>query len=140
MSSRLLSLAALITLFACGTALAKPHVIIRYERTGGFAGVENRMLVKSNNVALCYARGSANPLPAGIGAQKVARLRELLDAANLAGSKRHYPAPGAADTFQYSLTYKGHTVDGDQTALPKRIMRAVRALQKTYDDIFNSSE
>src|SRR4051794_27977614 len=139
MSPRLLSLAALIALCACGTALATPKVIIRWSKTGGAAGTSQVLRIRSDNLALAGPRG-VNPYPVQLGVAEVTKLRHVLDAANLAGSKRHYPAPGAADTFQYSVTYKGHTVDGDQTTLPRRIMRAMRALQKTYDDIFASSE
>ena len=139
MSPRLLSLAAAIALCACGTALAKPKVIIRWSKTGGFAGTSQVLRIRSDNLALAGPKG-VNPYPVQLGAGQVAKLRQVLDAAKLASSKRHYPAPGAADTFQYSVTYKGHTVDGDQTKLPKRIMRAMRALQKTYDDMFASSE
>ena len=137
--SRLTSLLATFTLVACGTALAQPRVVIRWSRSGGIAGGSEVLRIRSDNVALAGPKGM-NPLPAQLGASQVAKLRKVLDAANLAGSKRHYPAPGAADTYQYSVTYKGHTVDGDQTKLPKRIMRAMRALQNTYDAIFASSE
>ena len=137
--SRLTTLLATFTLVACGTAIAKPHVIIRWSRSGGIAGGTEVLRIRSDNVALAGPKGQ-NGLPAQLGAAQVAKLRRALDAANLAGSKRHYPAAGAADTFQYSVTYKGHTVDGDQTRLPKRIMRAMRMLQSTYDAIFASSE
>ena len=137
--SRLAPLLATFTLLACGTAAAAPHVVIRWSRSGGIAGGSEVLRIRSDNVALAGPKGQ-NGLPAQLGAAQVNRLRKLLDAANLAGSKRHYPNPYAADTFQYSVTYKGHTVDGDQTKLPKRIMRAMRALQNTYDAIFASSE
>ena len=139
MSRRLLSLIAVTTLCACGTALAKPRVIIRWSKEGGFAGTSRVLKIQSDNVALAGPRGE-NPYPVQLSKARVDRLREKLDAANLAGSKRHYPAPGAADTYQYSVTYRGHTVDGDQTALPKRIMRAMRALDNLYDYMFSLSE
>jgi hypothetical protein len=132
-------LASLSLLFAAG-AQAKPHTIIRYHRSGGFAGVDQRLVIRSDNVALAYGRGSSRPLPAQLGAQQVRRLRQALDAAHLDTLHRHYPAPGAADTFQYSVTYKGHTVDADETKVPHRLSRALQLLQKTYDDILASSE
>ena len=139
MSRRLLPLVAIITICACGTALAAPRVIIRWSKQGGFAGVDQVLRIKSNNVALAGPRGE-NPYPVQLSKARVDKLREKLDAANLAGSQRHYPAPGASDTYQYSVTYKGHTVDGDQTALPKRIMRAMIALDRLYDYMFSLSE
>src|SRR4051794_31119180 len=139
MSRRVISLLAVFALCACGTALAKPRVVIRWSKSGGIAGVSEVLRIRSDNVALAGPRGQ-NPYPVQLGAAQVAKIRHVLDAANLQGSKRHYPNPSAADTFQYSVTYRGHTVDGDQTALPKRIMRAMRLLDKTYDDIFASSE
>src|SRR5690349_17780993 len=132
--SRLTSLIAVLTLSACGTALAKPHVIMRWSKTGGFAGTSQVLRIRSDNVALAGPRG-VNPYPVQLSKAQVDRLRGIFDAANFPGSKRHYPAPGAADTFQYSMTYRGRTVDGDQTTLPKRLMRAARAMQKLYDDI-----
>src|SRR3954467_14534221 len=122
--SRLTSLLATFTLVACGTAVASPHVVIRWARSGGIAGGTEVVRIRSDNVALAGPKGQ-NGLPAQLGAAQGTKLRQLLDPANPAGSQRHYPAPYAADTFQYSATYKGHTVDGDQTKLPKRIMRAM---------------
>src|SRR3954471_748335 len=98
MSPRLLLLTAAVTLCACGTAIAKPKVIIRWSKTGGFAGTSQVLRIRSDNVALAGPKG-VNPYPVQLGAGQVAKLRHILDAANLAGSKRHYPAPGAADTF-----------------------------------------
>jgi hypothetical protein len=139
MSRRLLCLIAVTTLAACGSALAKPRVIIRWSKDGGFAGTSQVLRIRSDNVALAGPRGE-NPYPVQLSKARVAKLREKLEAANLAGSQRHYPAPGAADTYQYSVTYRGHTVDGDETALPARIMRAMRALDRLYDYMFSLSE
>jgi hypothetical protein len=138
MSRAIALLAALSLLFAVA-AQAKPHAIIRYHRSGGFAGVDQRLVIRSDNVALAYGRGSSRPLPAQLGAGQVRRLKDALDAARLEGSKRHY-GTGGNDTFFYSMTYQGHTVDGDQIRLPRRMGRALQLLQKTYDDIFASSE
>src|SRR4051794_35609740 len=137
--SRLLALLAVLPLLFAAGAEARPHAIIRYHRSGGFAGVDQRLVVRSDNVALAYARGSSRPLPAQLGTGQVRRLKDALDAAHLEGSKRHY-GTGGNDTFFYSMTYKGRTVDGDQIRLPRRMARAVQLLQKTYDDIFASSE
>lgn len=133
-------LVAALALLLCGAAQARPHTIIRYHRSGGFAGVDEKLVVRSNNVAWAYARGSSRPLPAQLGAGQVRRLKAALDAAHLETLHRHYPAPGAADTFQYSVTYRGRTVDADETKVPKRLARALQLLQRTYDDIFASSE
>ena len=134
--SRLTSLIAVITLSACGTALAKPRVTIRWSQTGGSHGMTELLKIRTDNVALAGYVG-VNPLPAQLSAAQVANLRAKLDAANLAGSKRHYGVNGSR---LYSVTYRGHTVDGDRSTLPKRIWRAVHALERLYDDIFASSE
>ena len=140
MSRRRLSVAAVRALLrAAAAADAKPRIVIRYHRTGGFAGVDQRLLIRSDDVALAYGRGSAHPLPAQLGAGQVAKLKRVLKAAHLEGSRRHYGV-GGNDTFFYSLTFGGHTVDGDEIRLPSRITRAAQLLQKTYDDIFASSE
>ena len=134
--SRLTSLIAVLTLSACGTALAKPRVVVRWSQTGGAHGMTELLKIRSDNVALAGYVG-VNPLPAQLGADQVAALRKTLDAANLQGSKRHYGADGSR---VYSVTYRGRTVDGSRSALPKRIWRAVHALERLYDDIFASSE
>lgn len=140
MSRRRVAVSAVVALLlAAAAADARPRIIIRYHRTGGFAGVDQRLLIRSDDVALAYGRGSSRPLPAQLGAKQVRRLRVVLDAANFAGSRRHY-GTGGNDTFFFSMTYAGRTVDGDELRLPSRMKRAAQLLQKTYDDIFASSE
>jgi hypothetical protein len=132
-------LAALTLLLGAGAAEAKVHTIIRWAKTGGFAGVSETLRIRSDNVAFAGSRGG-NPLPAQLGAKEVARLRSALNAAHLETLRRNYANPGAADTFQYSVTYRGHSVHADETRIPKRLRHALALLQKTYDEIFASSE
>jgi hypothetical protein len=129
-----------LALLAPAVAGAKVHTIIRWSKTGGVAGVTETLFVKSNNVAYAGHGRESGSLPAQLSAKQVRRLRDALDEARLATLKPSYPAPGAADTFQYSVTYRGHTVRADETKVPKRLRRALALLQKTYDDIFASSE
>src|SRR3954451_25409679 len=116
MSRRAVSLAVLITLCTCATALAKPHVTIRWSRSGGIAGTSEVLPIRSDNVALAGPRG-VNPYPAQLGAGQGAKLRGALEAAILAGSKRLFPAAGEVEAAHYRINSRGNVVKDQKLAV-----------------------
>src|SRR3954452_10983574 len=112
-------LASLALLFAAG-AQAKPHAIIRYHRSGGFAGVDQRLVIRSRQrgagllprlvaPAARAARRQAGPAPEGRTRRRASRgvqapLRRrgqrhvlLLDDLQGPHGRRRSDPPSAAD-------------------------------------------
>jgi hypothetical protein len=119
-------LAALLLAVSAGSAHG---AAIEWSKTGGIAGVRQSLTVRADRTAIA---GDARKR---LSAKRYARLRAVLDRADLASLKPRYPAPGAADTFQYRVRYRGHTVSADETKVPARLYPALRALQRVYDDV-----
>lgn len=126
-----------LAVFALAPAVAEAKTsgtIIRYGKSGGIAGVSETLRVRADGVAFATSRG-APAVRARLTPKRLARLRSALKAAHLETLHRDYPAPGAADTFVYSVTYQGHTVTADQTRMPARLRKPVALLEKTFGEV-----
>jgi hypothetical protein len=132
-----LTLAGALALLAIpgGGAAAEPDgsAVMTWSRTGGFAGVSHSLRVGTGRRAVAVRDGQR--FEKRLSPTRYERLRALLDEARLETLKPRYPAPGAADTFQYAVGYRGHTVSADETKVPARLKPALAALSKVFDDV-----
>lgn len=86
--------------------------------TGGFAGVNDRLVVKADGTYKTYKKTgpgrSGRMTPA-----ELAALRRALEKAEFADLPREATGSPVADGFTYRITYEGHTVTtDDRTRLP----------------------
>jgi hypothetical protein len=124
---------ALVALLFAVCAVPAHGAAIEWSKSGGFAGVSHELRVRADRTAI------ADGAQRRISARRYRRLRALLDDAGFTSLKPRYPAPGAADTFEYRVRYRGHTVVADQTKVPRRLWPALDALQRLYDDVRGTS-
>lgn len=115
-------------------APAHGATLATWARTGGFAGVDDHLRVRTDRVALAGARGGATARMR-LSARRYRHLRELLDAAGFERLPARSPAPGAADTFRYAVTYNGRTVRADETHVPRPLRPALAVLGRIFDDV-----
>ena len=123
--------------FAVGLALAGPaagdasaRTLIEADRTGGFAGVDDHLVVRVGGAGTYTGRdGRHRPLrPAAT--REVRRVLRGSDFASLRGSYR--PRGGVADAFEYRISYRGRTVvyvDGAEN-VPDRLSRILSAAER----------
>lgn len=116
-----------------GGARSEGSAVITWARTGGFAGVSDSLRIGTGRRAVALRDGER--FTRRLSARRYAHLRALLDRAHLESLKPRYPAPGAADTFQYAVGYRGHSVQADETKVPERLGPVLAALGRVFDDL-----
>ena len=86
-------------------------MLVRYERTGGFAGVRDLLTVRrSGSGTLVRDRGSS-PVAVRLSCARLRALRNALVNARFATLSRVYSPPDPyADGFIEAVTYRGRTV------------------------------
>lgn len=100
-------------------------VLVRY---GGIAGSNDRVSVDALGVATVISDRSPAPSTRTLSATDLAILRTALERAGMTGLQRNYLDRGAADAFQYDVTYQGVTVTADEGVLPTRLRPVVDQL------------
>lgn len=118
-----------------GAAEEQPagSAVMTWARSGGIAGITHTLRIGTGRRAVAVRDGHRATMR--LSRKRYARLRALLDEADLASLRRSYPNPGAADTFQYSVGYRGHRVHADETRVPQRLRPALAALSAVFDDV-----
>ena len=103
---------------------------LRYDRSGGFAGISERLTVRTDGRATVRIDGRSRTVRLKrTERDRVARLVRHADIATVKVRK----APPAADAFAYSLAYRGHRVEFEDTNFPKRLEELVNTLADLVD-------
>ncbi|GAA2276125.1 hypothetical protein GCM10010402_35610 [Actinomadura luteofluorescens] len=77
-----------------------PDVLVTYERSGGFAGIHQKVTVDRSGTAL------VNDEKVAVGAEEMRGLEDALSRVVTTGSSS--AGCQVADHFTYTLTYRGH--------------------------------
>lgn len=107
--------------------------VIAWSRTGGIAGLRQTMRIGLDRRIVAFANGRR--IEARLPRKRYRALRRLLEQAHLESIPARNPNPGAADTFRYTVGYRGRTVAADETRVPERLQKALRALWYVWDDL-----
>jgi hypothetical protein len=94
--------------------------VIQYHRSGGFLGLDDRLVIYNDGQAKVTRKAkacSSKVDPATT--DKVRRLLAEAEFSNL--RKTYFPARQGADLFTYVLTHKGHTVQAMDTTVPESL-------------------
>jgi len=133
---RLLLLAALPWLApSCGVAAnpgataTAPSRLVEFTRTGGFAGVDDHLIVYTDRQAALRQKSGQSQFE--VDRETYDRLRLQLEQAGFADLEEDYRAkPGAADLFTYAVTYGGRTVRAQDTAVPAPLQPVIGTLHE----------
>jgi hypothetical protein len=117
----------LLVVLVPSSAAAPTAVLVSFEQTGGFAGIERGMNVTR------AGRVVSDGLPVTVSqlsSTRLATLRERLVAARWPTLKAKYePETPISDGFVYKVTYAGRTIRIEEGAtLPLRLARPYRML------------
>ncbi|NMB78094.1 MAG: hypothetical protein GYA23_03250 [Methanomicrobiales archaeon] len=94
-----------------------PSVFIDYQRTGGFAGVNDRIVIFDNGAAVLSGRTIKSEMT--LNKSELENLGALFEANRFASLEGNYTSRrGGADFLHYSITFKGKTVQTEDTAVP----------------------
>ena len=133
MKRYLLAVMLLTMLAACAPAAQQGQEpsapLIEYRRTGGIAGFDDHLVVTADGQATLTRRNATSTF--ALDKAALAQLTAALDQAGFAGLRAKYlPAGQGADFFDYVITYQGHTVHTQDTAVPVALQPALAALNQ----------
>lgn len=114
-------------LTACGQTVPQPDssptgpvtgdpVGLTFTRTGGFIGVDDKVVVQPDGVIVVQQRGS-EPSSRALGDDEFAELQNQIHDADISSVAGDYQAAGA-DMFEYSIMVDGNTLTADEPEVP----------------------
>ena len=131
-----------VLLVACGSASREPaasststssgpRALVIYSKSGGIAGIRERLSVDPSGRATLSQGLPANAktVTVKLPPAEVDGLRRARDDAGLA-SLPSGPSQGCADCFLYEITYAGTVWKGDEATLPQAVRPAIQALDR----------
>jgi hypothetical protein len=123
-------LVALLATFAT-TASAEAKRLVRYDITGGIAGISERLVIDTDGTAVQTGRRSADQRFT-VPAKQLRALKRELKAARFRSLKRRYePAFRDFDGTTQTVRYNGRSVSVYSAAdVPARLARVLRRLSR----------
>lgn len=122
----LLALAALQILIGCGV-YSKDGLLLEYERTGGIAGLDDRLVIQADGAAVLTRRDKRAEF--SMTPRELSALKHELEEADLPSLEGTYdPESPGYDLFEYVLVYKGHTVRASDGAIPEPLQSVIASL------------
>jgi hypothetical protein len=98
---------------------------VLFVRSGGFAGLDDHLVIEPDGSATLTRRSSAR-IETEVTPSELDSLRRALDRIHLPRLGRHQPGP--PDTFVYTVTFGGSSVHVAQTAVPPGLRELVGIL------------
>ena len=104
-----------------------PGILLDYHRTGGIAGFDDYLIVFENGESVISTRQGSGIVV--LNPDSLKKIKDLLDQAHFTALNASYPASSTgADYFNYTITYKGHTVTTQDTGVPESLLPVIREL------------
>ena len=101
-------------------------LLVSYERTGGIAGVDDRVVVSATGAVTVRHRNGVRH-HSRLSAQNLRSLRRAVAAAHFERPVSAGPN-GCADCFFFRLTHRGHVLSFSQLGAPARVNGVLRIL------------
>ena len=106
---------------------AAPTLFVDYQRTGGIAGVNDRVVIFDNGVTLVSSRTSSREIL--LNQSELEQISAVFDVGQFSMLEGNYTTSrGGADFLQYSISYRGKTVNTEDTAIPPSLEPVIKEL------------
>jgi len=104
-----------------------PAVLVDYHRTGGIAGINDRLVIFDNGVAVISGRSGNTEML--LNQSDLALLSVLFNQSGYSQLQTQYSAPrGSSDRITYSISYHGKTVTTDDSTVPPSLLPVIADL------------
>ena len=117
-----------LCLAACGSpATSRP--LVDYRRSGGIAGFDDHLVIQADGRAVLTRRGARHEF--AVKREVLNDLSALLQEADFSRLRGEYlPASPCCDRFDYTVTYKGHSVHTMDGAVPEALAPVLQVLNQ----------
>ncbi len=103
-------------------------ILIVSQRTGGIAGLDDRLVIFNNGAAIVSTRTGSREIV--FNATDIERISALFVKANFQNLQENYPAHRGSDLFQYTISYNNKTVSLEETAFPDTVMPVIDEMDR----------
>jgi len=106
---------------------AEPTLFVDYQRTGGIAGMNDRLVIFDNGVALVSGRTTSREIQ--LNKSDLEQISTVFTTARFTELEGNYTSlRGGADFMQYSISYQGKVVNTEDTAIPPALEPVIEEL------------
>ena len=110
-----------------------PVLLVDYQRSGGIAGLSDRLVVFDNGAGLVSSRTTSREIQ--LNATELEQITTIFAKAKFADLEGNYTSRrGGADLMQYSISYRGMTVNTEDTAVPADLEPVIADLNRILDN------
>ncbi len=111
---------------------AAPALFVDYQRSGGIAGVNDRLVIFDNGVTLVSSRTTSREIR--LNQSDLEQISMVYDTAQFPLLEGNYTSRrGGADFMLYRISYKGKTVNTEDTAVPPSLEPVIREMDRILD-------
>ena len=118
---------------------AEPTLFVDYQRTGGIAGMNDRLVIFDNGVALVSSRTTSREIQ--LNQSDLEQISTVFTAARFTTLEGNYTSlRGGADFMQYSISYQRKTVNTEDTAIPPALEPVIAELNRVLSTGLSSGQ
>jgi len=118
---------------------AAPALFVDYQRTGGIAGVNDRLVIFDNGITLVSSRTTSREIL--LNQSDLEQISTIFDAAQFSILEGNYTSrSGGADLMQYSIRYQGRIVNTEDTAVPSPLEPVIKEMNRILSNGLNSGQ
>ncbi len=109
------------------SAQSPPALLLDYHRTGGFAGVDDHLIIFNNGAGVISTRSATREFQ--LNDSETEQLQRIFQDAGFDTLEAQYlPGPGSADLMTYRIVFQNKTVVTEDTAIPFPLQSVIREL------------
>jgi len=106
-----------------------PSVLVDYYRTGGLAGLDDRLVIFDNGVAVVSSKTVNQEIE--INKTDIERIVTLFNQSQFPMLAGNYSArPGNADLIKYTISYHNKTVNAEDSVIPPSLQPLIDELNR----------
>ncbi|MDO9034729.1 MAG: hypothetical protein Q7U51_05950 [Methanoregula sp.] len=106
-----------------------PAVFVDYKRTGGIAGLDDRLVIFDNGVAVISRKSVSTEI--ALNQSDLERITGIFNEAQFSMLQGNYTARvGAADYFRYTISYHSKTVIAEDSAIHPSLQPVIDELNR----------
>ena len=106
-----------------------PAILVDYHRTGGVAGLDERLVIFDNGVAVFSGKDVNKEIP--VNQTELEIIGRLFDKAQFSMLESNYTSRRSrADFMQYTISYHGKTVNTEDSAVPPALQPVIDELNR----------
>ncbi len=108
---------------------ATPAVFVDYHRTGGIAGVDDRLVIFDNGVGIISRKTASTEIT--LNQTDLERITGIFNEAQFSQLSGNYSARhGSADYYRYTISYHSKTVNAEESAVPPSLQPVIEEINR----------